>query len=263
MALTFGSVFTGIAGIDLGLERAGMTCAWQVEIDKHCQFVLSRHFPHTPRHGDITTLKGGDLGSVDALVGGFPCQDVSLAGRRAGLAGKRSGLFFEFARLIDELAPRWVVIENVPGLLSSNGGRDMGAVLGTLAELGYGYAYRVLDAQYFGVPQRRRRVVIVGNSRDWTAPAAVLFESESVRGDSPPRRETGAGITSGAPRGATGGREGGADSARTLNTRTRIDQDTETFVVSTLQGGGKRGYRVDAESAGGGQLIPVARSSQR
>lgn len=214
MALTFGSLFAGIGGLDLGLERAGMRCAWQVEIDKYCQFVLSRHWPHAPRHGDITQLKGSELGAVDLLCGGFPCQDVSLAGRRAGLAGKRSGLFFEFARLIDELAPEWVIIENVPGLLSSNRGRDMGAVLGTLGELGYGYAYRVLDAQFFGVPQRRRRVVIVGNSRDWAAPASVLFEPESLRGDSPPRREARSRITGSLAASSGSGGLGGVGQSR-------------------------------------------------
>jgi DNA (cytosine-5)-methyltransferase 1 len=104
----------------------------------------------------------GHLDSVDLLCGGFPCQDLSVAGQRRGLAGARSGLFFEFARIIDAFRPRWVLVENVPGLLSSNGGRDFGIVVGTLADLGYGVGWRVLDSRFFGVPQRRRRVFIVG-----------------------------------------------------------------------------------------------------
>jgi DNA (cytosine-5)-methyltransferase 1 len=117
-----------------------------------------------------------------------------VAGRRAGLAGERSGLFHEFARLADSLAPTWVLIENVPGLLSSNDGRDMGTVLGVLADLGYGWAYRVLDAQYFGVAQRRRRVFIVGCLGNPARAAAVLLESESCEGHPPPSRATGEGV---------------------------------------------------------------------
>ena len=186
-----GSLFSGIGGFDLGLERAGMEVRWQCEIDKAARSVLRRHFPDATLYDDVTTF-GGDVEPIDLVCGGFPCQDLSVAGRRAGLAGKRSGLFYEFMRVVDEIAPAWVLIENVPGLLSSNGGRDMGAVLGTLGELGYGWAYRVLDAQYFGVAQRRRRVFIVGCLGDSARAAQVLFEPESLPGDTPPRREAGA-----------------------------------------------------------------------
>lgn len=110
---------------------------------------------------------------IDLLAGGFPCQDLSVAGRRAGLAGDRSGLFFEFARIAETLRPRWVLVENVPGLLSSNGGRDFGVVLGTLADLGYGVAWRTLDSRFFGVPQRRRRVFILGALADGDPRAAA------------------------------------------------------------------------------------------
>jgi site-specific DNA-cytosine methylase len=112
-------------------------------------------------------------GPDDLLCGGFPCQDLSVAGQRAGLAGDRSGLFFEFARIIDAFRPRWVLVENVPGLLSSNGGRDFGVVLGTLADLGYGVGWRILDSRFFGVPQRRRRVFIVGARADGDPRAAA------------------------------------------------------------------------------------------
>ncbi len=189
--MTFGSLFTGIGGFDLGLERAGMRCAWQVEIDDKCQSVLSRHWPNVPKFKDVRHVGCDNLAAVDLICGGFPCQDLSVAGRRAGLAGERSGLFYEFMRVVAELAPRWVLIENVPGLLSSNRGRDMGAVVGTLGQLGYGWAYRVLDAQYFGVAQRRRRVFIVGCLGDTARAAAVLFEPESCKGDTPPSREEG------------------------------------------------------------------------
>jgi len=175
----------------MGLERAGMECAFQVEIDFFCLRVLERHWPSVPRYGDIRQVRGDELPPVDLLAGGFPCQDLSVAGYRAGLAGERSGLFFEFMRLVADVAPRWVLIENVPGLLSSNGGRDMATVIGSLAELGYGYAWRVLDAQYFGVPQRRRRVFVVGCLGDWRRAAEVLFEPESGAGNSPPGREEG------------------------------------------------------------------------
>jgi len=186
-----GSLFSGIGGFDLGFERAGFEVAWQCENDKYASAVLAGHWPGVRRIGDVHDINAGD-GPVDVLAGGFPCQDVSVAGRRAGLAGERSGLFHEFARVIGDLRPEWVVIENVPGLLSSNSGRDMGTVVGALGELGYGWAYRVLDAQYFGVPQRRRRVFIVACAGGRTGRAAkVLFEPESVCGDPAPRRTAG------------------------------------------------------------------------
>jgi len=178
MTLAFGSLFAGIGGFDLGLERAGMKCRWQVEIDKKCQEILERHWPDILRHGDIREAKG--LGSVDLICGGFPCQDLSVAGKRAGLGGERSGLFFEYVRIVREVRPAWIIVENVPGLLSSNQGEDFAIVLETLTECGYGLAWRILDSQYFGVPQRRRRVFIVGYLGDWQRAAEVLFESQGV-----------------------------------------------------------------------------------
>lgn len=187
--MRFGSLFSGIGGFDLGLERAGHECAWQVEIDAACARVLADKFPRVARFEDVTQVGAGNLSPVDLICGGFPCQDLSVAGRRAGLAGDRSGLWFEFHRIIAEVTPRWVLIENVPGLLSSNDGRDMGVVLKGLEELGYGWAYRVLDAQFFGVAQRRERVFVVGSARGWASAAAVLFERASLRGDPAPIRE--------------------------------------------------------------------------
>lgn len=177
--MIFGSLFSGIGGFDLGLERAGMRCAWQVERNKKALDILGRHWPEVGRYEDVRTISRG-VEPVDLICGGFPCQDVSVAGRRAGLDGERSGLWFEFARIIDELEPRWVVVENVPGLLSSNRGADFAVIIQWLAKRGYGVAWRVLDAQYFGVAQRRRRVFIVAGFGDGRA-AEVLFEREGVR----------------------------------------------------------------------------------
>ena len=183
-----------------------------------------------------------------------------MAGKRAGLAGKRSGLFWEFTRIIGELSPRWVLIENVGGLLSSNGGGDLGAILGTLGKLGYGFAYRVLDAQWWGVPQRRRRVFIVGCLGDWRRAAQVLFEPESLPWDSPPSRETGTGV---AALTANGVGTCGADDnqgqaghliARTLNAHGgsgRMDGDTETLVPVAF----------DCKQSGeGGEVSPPLRA---
>ena len=189
--MRFLSLFTGVGGFDLGFERAGMTCVGQVENDRFCQRILSARWPHVARWGDVREFAPDRVQhSCGVVCGGFPCQDLSVAGKRAGLAGERSGLFWEFVRVASVLRPSFVVAENVPGLLSSEGGRDMGTVIGALADIGYCVAWRVLDSQYFGVAQRRRRVFIVGHSDPHCA-AAVLFESESGAGDSPAVRETG------------------------------------------------------------------------
>ena len=200
MTIGFGSLFAGIGGLDLGLERAGMACKWQVEIDSGCLEVLEKHWPTVRRYSDVRACGAHNLEPVDLVCGGFPCQDVSVAGRRKGLAGSRSGLWFEFYRILAELVPRWVVIENVPGLLSSNQGRDFALIFRGLAELRYLSAWRILDAQYFGVAQRRRRVFIVGHLGDGRA-AEVLFEPTCGSRDTPPSRETRARVTSHAPSG--------------------------------------------------------------
>jgi DNA (cytosine-5)-methyltransferase 1 len=183
------SLFSGAGGMDLGLDRAGITAVAHCEIDPKAQSVLRRHWPDVPVISDVREVTS-DVGRVDLVHGGFPCQDISVAGNRKGLAGDRSGLWWEFHRILGELRPRWCVIENVAGLLSSNGGRDLGAILGALGDLGYGYAYRVLDARHFGVPQRRRRVFIVGHLGGRGA-AKVLLEPEGVRRDSAAGREAG------------------------------------------------------------------------
>jgi DNA (cytosine-5)-methyltransferase 1 len=210
MTLTVASMFSGIGLIDLGLERAGMETRLLCENDRAASTVLARRFPGIPIHPDIRELTADDLYAAgcqpDTTVAaaGFPCQDLSIAGSRRGMGeGTRSGLFWHVDRLLAEFAPRWVLLENVPGLLSSHGGRDMGAVLGALADRGYGYAYRVLDAQRFGVPQRRERVVIVGHlGEPWTAPAQVLLEPDCCGWDFATLRESGSRATGGAGAGS-------------------------------------------------------------
>ena len=187
--LTGVSLFAGVGGFDLAMQRQGVRVVVSVEIDKNCNKVLAEHFPNTKQFNDITEVKGSDL--IEAgftpdrgiITGGFPCQDLSVAGKRAGLAGARSGLFWEAARIVEETQSNWFIIENVPGLLTSNSGADFGVVIGTMADLGYGVAWRVLDAQYFGVPQRRRRVFIVGKrDPNSTSAGEVLFKSQGSRG---------------------------------------------------------------------------------
>jgi DNA (cytosine-5)-methyltransferase 1 len=186
--LTGVSLFAGVGGFDLAMERNGVDVVASVEIDKKCQEVLAHRFPNSKIFDDVTTVKGSDLigagfiPSKGIITGGFPCQDLSVAGKRAGLAGERSGLFWEIARIVDETQTEYFVIENVPGLLSSNNGADFGVVIGTMADLGYSLGWRVLDAQHFGVPQRRKRVFIVGRrGSDSTSPAEVLFNSQGSR----------------------------------------------------------------------------------
>lgn len=162
------SLFAGVGGFDLALQRAGIKVVASVEIDTKAQGVLRQQFPDSTIFGDVTGVTGEQLiqagfnprGGI--ITGGFPCQDLSVAGKRAGLAGKRSGLFWEICRILDETGSETVILENVPGLLSSNAGRDMAVVIEALVERGYRVGWRVLDAQYFGVPQRRKRVFIVG-----------------------------------------------------------------------------------------------------
>ncbi len=228
--MTYGSLFSGAGGFDLGFEAAGMDCRWLSEIEPKCQDLLSKRWPSAKLYGDITKIRAGDLKRVDVVVGGSPCQDLSVAGKRKGMAGGRSGLFHEMVRICKRVRPRFVVWENVDGAFSSNDGRDFAAVLraftGVQVEVpvdGWGRAgfiktpfpawrwncaWRVFDAQYFGVPQRRRRVFLVGSLGDGSC-AEVLFEPESLRGDSPPSRKAGqrvAGTVASRPSG--GGRLG-------------------------------------------------------
>jgi DNA (cytosine-5)-methyltransferase 1 len=197
------SVCSGIEAATVAWHHIGWTPVAFSDIEPFPSAVLTHHYPHVPNLGDMTKFEEWNLESVDLLVGGTPCQSFSVAGLRKGLADPRGNLMLTFLAIAQRHRPRWIVWENVPGVLSSNGGRDFGTFLGALGELGYGFAYRVLDAQWFGVAQRRRRVFVVGYFGDWQRPAQVLFESESVRRDTPPSREarkgTAAIIEDGAP----------------------------------------------------------------
>jgi DNA (cytosine-5)-methyltransferase 1 len=187
------SLFSGIGGFDLGFERAGMEVVGMCEIDRHAQAVLQRHFPDATLHTDVRSVVY-ERGTVDVVCGGFPCQDLSVAGKRRGLDGERSGLWFEFQRIIDVAEPAWVVIENVPGLFSSNGGADFAVIIQWLAQRGYGVGWRVLDSQGFGLAQRRKRVFIVG-SFGTPHGCTLLLEPESVRRNPTPSRRSGQGDT--------------------------------------------------------------------
>jgi len=233
--------FSGIGGFDLGFERAGFTVNSVCEIDKPAQGILTRHFPNAKLFDDIRKVGYKTHGKTNGIVcGGFPCQDLSIAGKRAGLAGERSGLWFEFARVIDELEPQWVIVENVPGLLSSNKGMDFAVIIRWLVQRGYGVSWRVLDAQYFGVPQRRRRVFIVasfGNGRC----AEVLFEREGLSRDTKTRSETGEGTagTFTIRSGKDGGGKGYLGQASLAMTLGGQEQCLE--LAATLRSGGAGG----------------------
>lgn len=260
---THASFFSGAGGLDLGLERAGWRTVSFSEIDPYASAVLAQRWPGVPNLGDITAVtdgRGGGQSAVGSGVvaarpesraataidrhgshsggpdwhratlwsGGFPCQDLSVAGKRRGLAGSRSGLAFSFLDLVGRHRPRFVLLENVPGLLSSHGGKDFGTLLAALVELGYGVGYRVLDARYFGVPQRRRRVFILGDSLGGRAGAERAAEVLSV--GSRCRRHPPTGIEAGP--GAAAGTRPGVDIARAVTGTSgkRHDDDTDTLL---------------------------------
>ena len=246
MSLNAVSLFSGIGLLDLGLQRAGIPTRLLCEADKAARSVLARRFPDVPIHPDVQELTPNDLRAAGAspsrtvLAAGFPCQDLSVAGSRRGMgAGTRSGLYWHIPRLLADFPAAWIVLENVPGLLSSHGGRDMGAVVGSLAELGYGLAWRVLDAQYFGVPQRRRLVVIVGHlGAPWGAPAEALLEPAGVSWDSAPLAGAGSSAPGAAPSGSRGRR---IASALTAHHGRMTAEDADNLV--TFQKVIRSGYR--------------------
>lgn len=264
-----------------GIEAA--TCAWHPlgwepfafsEIDRFPAEVLAHHYPIVPNLGDMTKFKDWPDATIDLLVGGTPCQSFSVAGLRKGLADPRGNLMLTYLAIAERYAPKWLVWENVPGVLSSNEGRDFGTLLGGLAELGYGFAYRVLDAQYIrvesharAVPQRRRRVFVVGYLGDWRRAAAVLFERESLLGHPTPRRQTGKGVAPTLSARTKGGGGLGTDFecdgglipeiARALTTSNqRIDAETETLLVAhSLRA---EGFDASEDGTGRGTpLIPI------
>lgn len=196
--MRYGSVCSGIEAATMAWHPLGWEPAFFSEIEKFPSAALAHHYPHVSNHGDMTKFQEWPDHAIDLLVGGTPCQSFSVAGLRAGLADPRGNLMLTYLAIAARYRPRWLVWENVPGVLSSNGGRDFAALLRGLGELGYGFAYRVLDAQFcrahgyeWAVPQRRRRVFVVGYLGDWRRAAAVLFDGTSLRGDPAPRREAG------------------------------------------------------------------------
>jgi len=219
------SLFSGVGGMDLGFHRAGFEHVAFCEADPYRRKVLARHWPGVPVHEDVRTFEYD--GQVDCLVGGFPCQDLSLAGKRAGLAGERSGLFYDAIRIADRVVRPggFLVLENVAGLLSSNGGRDFGIVLRSLADIGFARpAWRLLDSQFFNVPQRRRRIFIVAQRSESDVSKEVLA------------------LTEGSGRNTS---EGG----------TQGEKDSRGFGQSVAETSGKRGTRSRTELDGHGAYV--------
>lgn len=275
--MRYGSVCSGIEAATAAWHPLGWTPVFFSEIDKSASHFLAHKYPDVPNYGDMTKFKDWPDAAIDVLVGGTPCQSFSVAGLRKGLADPRGNLMLTYLAIADRYRPQWLAWENVPGVLSSNGGRDFGAFLGGLGELGYGFAYRVLDAQYVrveshprAVPQRRRRVFVIGCLGDWSRAAAVLFERESLSGHPPPRREAGKSAPT-IPSRRTGGGGIGTDfdCDGGLVTSTgeishclngggmgRIDYETETMIAHALRGEGR-----DASEDGTGRgtpIVPVA-----
>jgi len=185
------SVCSGVEAATVAWHPLGWNPIGYAEIETFPSAVLSHHYPTVPNLGDITKYKEWNInGTVELLVGGTPCQAFSVAGLRKGLEDPRGNLTLVYTGILDRFKPKWFVWENVPGVLSSSGGRDFGSFLGAVAELGYGFSYRVLDAQYFGVPQRRRRVFVVGCLGDWVSASKVLFEPDCLSRDTEESRKT-------------------------------------------------------------------------
>jgi len=279
--MKYGSVCSGIEAASVAWAPLGWSAAFVSEIDKFPCAVLAHRFPDVPLHGDFTTIEDNQYEPIQLLVGGTPCQSFSIAGLRGGLDDDRGNLALEYLRLAQRLRPKWLVWENVPGVLSSGQGRDFGSILGGLVELGYGFAYRVLDAQYVrvdgfarAVPQRRRRVFVVGYIGDWRRAAAVLFERESLSGHIAPRREArqriadsltvGANQCSGFPGdfvedviGTLGARTGLSKSVQDAESGHLIPSDIGFEVCGALSDGAHMGGGLNGQDAYTGRVIPV------
>jgi DNA (cytosine-5)-methyltransferase 1 len=248
MAFNYGSVCSGVEAATVAWHPLGWQPQWFSEIEAFPSAVLNHHYPDTPNLGDMTKYKEWPNDrSIDLLVGGTPCQAFSVAGLRKGLDDPRGNLMLTYLAIAAQYQPKWLVWENVPGVLSSNKGRDFGTFLGALGKLGYGFAYRVLDAQYFGVAQRRRRVFVVGHLGDWRRAAAVLFERESLSGHSAPSREAreeAAGYTSG----SFGSYSESRGVASTVTAAGRdIGGGSETLVAKCLTSRGGSAYDAQSE----------------
>jgi DNA (cytosine-5)-methyltransferase 1 len=275
--MRYGSVCSGIEAATVAWHPLGWAPVFYSEIDKFPSAVLAHHYPTVPNLGDMTQFKEWPVAALDLLVGGTPCQSFSVAGLRAGLADPRGNLALTFLAVADKYRPRWVVWENVPGVLSSAGGRDFGAFVGGLAELGYGWAYRILDAQHFGLAQRRRRVFVVGCLGGWQRAAAVLFERASLSGHPAPRREAGEAAPAIPSRSTAGGglgtdfdcdggliqAFGGNNTSGPIDIATacqahggphgRMDFGSETFIAHSLRADGFD----DASEDGTGRGTPI------
>jgi len=269
--MKYGSVCSGVEAATAAWHPLGWKPQWFSEIEKFPSAVLAHHYPDVPNLGDMTQFKEWPIDrSIDLLVGGTPCQSFSVAGLRKGLDDPRGNLMLTYLAIAAQYQPKWLVWENVPGVLSSQRGRDFGTFLGALGQLGYGFAYRVLDAQYFGVAQRRRRVFVVGYLGDWRRAAAVLFERESMSGHPAPSREAGEKaaptVTQGAPFSRTGNQRVETDAlvAKCLTTRTgaAYDPETETLPVTTGSLCARTGQSVSVQDAAQSHLLPIAFGAQ-
>jgi len=254
-----GTLFSGIGAPEIAMPWVDWR--WHAEIEKFPAAVHAARFG-TESLGDVTKTDWRKISReapIDLLVFGSPCQSFSVAGKRLGLDDPRGNLALVALGVAEKLRPDWLVFENVPGLLSSDNGRDFGAFLWLLEQCGYGWAYRVLDAQFAGVPQRRRRIFLVGHLGDWRRAAAVLFEPESLRWDTAPRREAGervAGSIAARTKGGGGlGTDfdlaGGIQVSHSLNAKGgsgRIDGESETFVTGALMADHRVGPRRHQES---------------
>ena len=278
--MRFLSICSGIEAASAAWSPLGWKAVAFSEIEPFPCAVLAHHYPDVPNWGDMTKFQEWPNVPIDLLCGGTPCQSFSVAGLRKGLDDPRGNLMLTFGAIAAKYRPKWLVWENVPGVLSSNGGRDFGSFLGLLGVLGYGFAYRVLDAQYFGVAQRRRRVFVVGCLGDWHSAAAVLFERHSLSGHPAPRRQAGKVAPTIPSRSTAGGglgtdfdcdggliqafggnnQSGPIDVATARNACAsasgRMDFESETFLVShSLRG---EGFDASEDGTGrGAPLVPV------
>jgi DNA (cytosine-5)-methyltransferase 1 len=245
--LKYLSVCSGIEAATVAWAPLGWKPVAFSEVDKAACRLLKHHYPDVPNWGDMTKFKEWPDAAVDVLVGGTPCQSFSVAGLRQGMDDPRGNLALTYLAIADRYKPTYIVWENVPGVLSSNGGRDFGSIIGGMGEIGYSVAYRVLDAQYFGLVQRRERVFVVGYLGDWRPPAAVLFERESLLGHPAPRREARKDVarplTAGSPSGS--GYRNDADTADNLIVASDV---APTLTANGNKTGGDRPPGTDGDS---------------
>ncbi len=242
------SLASGIEAATVAWKPLGWKAAWYSEIAAFPNAVLKHHYPDTPNLGDMTKLNGDEYGSADLVVGGTPCQSFSVAGKRGGLDDSRGQLVWDFLRIADHSRAEWLVWENAPGVLSSNKGRDFAAFLGEVEKLGFQWAYRILDAQYFGVPQRRRRVFVVGyRGAGWNRAAAILFELSCLCGHPKKSKEMGQRITT-SPEGIAGN----VSSKWSKGTGGPAGDEAYNLIAHTLKGNG-----FDGSEEGTGRGVPL------